>query len=160
MKLFLKVALFTLVVPGGVAVLAPFLLGGDRTVAGGVWLGLAVGLFALGIAIYLRSVWDFAKIGRGTPAPIDAPKRLVVRGIYRYSRNPLYVAMLIIVAGWAALFGTAVPLAYAVGLFAMYSLIIRFHEEPHLAREFGEDYEAYKRQVGRWLPRLRRRKAG
>ena len=156
MKLFLKVALFTLVVPGGVAVLVPFLLGGDRVVAGGALLGLAVCLFALGIAIYLRAVWDFAKIGRGTPAPIDAPKRLVVRGIYRYSRNPLYVAMLLVVAGWGALFGTAVPLAYAAGLFVMYSLFIRFHEEPHLAREFGEDYEAYKRQVGRWLPRLRR----
>jgi len=156
-KLFLKVALFTLVVPGSIAVLVPFLLGGDRTVAGGAWLGLAVGLFALGIAIYLRAVWDFAMIGKGTPAPIDAPKRLVVRGIYRYSRNPLYVAMLLVVAGWAALFGTAVPLAYAAGLFVMYSLIIRFHEEPHLTREFGDDYEAYRRQVGRWLPRLRRR---
>ena len=157
MKLFLKVALFTVVMPGSVAVLVPFLLGGDRIVAGGAWLGLAVCLFALGIAIYLRAVWDFAKIGQGTPAPIDAPKRLVVRGIYRYSRNPLYVAMLIVVAGWAALFGTAVPLAYAAGLFVLYSLVIRFHEEPHLAREFGDEYAAYTQQVGRWLPRLRRR---
>ena len=100
-------------------------------------------------------------MGSGTPAPIDAPKRLVVQGIYRYSRNPLYVAMLLVVAGWAALFGTAVPLAYAVGLFVLYSLVIRFHEEPHLSREFvARDYEAYRRQVGRWLPRLRRRKAG
>ena len=126
-------------------------------VVGGAWLGLAVCLFALGIAIYLRAVWDFAMIGKGTPAPIDAPKRLVVRGIYRYSRNPLYVAMLLVVAGWAALFGTAVPLAYAAGLFVMYSLVIRFHEEPHLAREFGDEYAAYTQQVGRWLPRLRRR---
>ena len=157
MKLFLKVALFTLVVPGGVAVLVPFLLGGDRTVARGAWLGLAGCLFALGIAIYLRAVWDFAKIGQGTPAPIDAPKRLVVRGIYRYSRNPLYVAMLVIVAGWAALFGTAIPLAYAAGLFILYSLVIRFHEEPRLAREFGEEYAAYVARTGRWLPRLRRR---
>ena len=106
MKLFLKIALFTLVVPGAVAVLVPLLLGGDRTVAGGAWLGLAVCLFALGVALYVRAVWDFAVLGKGTPAPIDAPKRLVVRGIYRYSRNPLYIAMLTLIAGWAALFGT------------------------------------------------------
>ena len=115
MKLFLKIALFTLVVPGAVAVLVPLLLGGDRTVAGGAWLGLAVCLFALGVALYVRAVWDFAVLGKGTPAPIDAPKRLVVRGIYRYSRNPLYIAMLTLIAGWAAFFGTAVLLAYAAG---------------------------------------------
>ena len=157
MKLFLKIALFTLVVPGAVAVLVPLLLGGDRTVAGGAWLGLAVCLFALGVALYVRAVWDFAVLGKGTPAPIDAPKRLVVRGIYRYSRNPLYIAMLTLIAGWAALFGTAVLLAYAAGLFVLYSLFIRFHEEPRLAREFGEEYAAYTQQVGRWLPRLPRR---
>ncbi len=156
MKLFLKIALFTLVVPGAVAVLVPLLLGGDRTVAGGAWLGLAVCLFALGVALYVRAVWDFAVLGKGTPAPIDAPKRLVVRGIYRYSRNPLYIAMLTLIAGWAALFGTAVLLAYAAGLFVLYSLFIRFHEEPRLAREFGEEYAAYTQQVGRWLPRLPR----
>ena len=158
MKLFLKVALFTVVMPGTVAVLVPVLLGGDRTIAGGALLGLATCLFALGSGIYLRAVWDFAVLGKGTPAPIDAPKRLVVRGIYRYSRNPLYVAMLILVAGWAALFGTAVPLAYAVGLFVMYSLVIRFHEEPHLAREFGDEYKAYVAGTGRWLPRIPLRK--
>ena len=157
MKLFLKIALFTLVVPGAVAVLVPLLLGGDRTVAGGAWLGLAVCLFALGVALYVRAVWDFAVLGKGTPAPIDAPKRLVVRGIYRYSRNPLYIAMLTLIAGWAALFGTAVLVAYAAGLFVVYSLFIRFHEEPRLAREFGEEYAAYTQQVGRWLPRLPRR---
>ena len=113
-------------------------------------------LFALGVALYVRAVWDFAVLGKGTPAPIDAPKRLVVRGIYRYSRNPLYIAMLTLIAGWAALFGTAVLLAYAAGLFVLYSLVIRFHEEPRLAREFGEEYAAYTQQVGRWLPRLPR----
>ena len=158
MKLFLKIALFTLVVPGGVAVLVPFLLGGDRTVAGGAWLGLAVCLFALGVGLYLRAVWDFAVLGKGTPAPIDAPKRLVVQGIYRYTRNPLYISMLTVIAGWAALFGTAVLVGYAGVLFVVYSLFVRLHEEPRLAREFGDEYAAYTQQVGRWLPRLPRRK--
>ena len=124
----------------------------------GQWLGLAVCLFALGVGLYLRAVWDFAVLGKGTPAPIDAPKRLVVQGIYRYTRNPLYISMLVVIAGWAALFGTAVPIAYAAGLFVLYSLVIRLHEEPRLAREFGDEYAAYTQQVGRWLPRLPRRK--
>ena len=158
MKLFLKIALFTLVVPGTVAVLVPFLLAGDRTVAGGAMLGLAVCLFALGVALYLRAVWDFAVLGKGTPAPIDAPKRLVVQGIYRYTRNPLYISMLTAIAGWAALFGTAVLVGYAGVLFVVYSLFVRLHEEPRLARVFGEEYAAYTQQVGRWLPRLPRRK--
>ena len=121
-------------------------------------LGLAVCLFALGVALYLRAVWDFAVLGKGTPAPIDAPKRLVVQGIYRYTRNPLYISMLTVIAGWAALFGTAVLLGYAGVLFVVYSLFVRLHEEPRLARVFGEEYAAYTQQVGRWLPRLPRRK--
>ena len=156
MKLLLKSALFTLVVPGTVAVLVPFLLAGDRTVAGGAMLGLAVCLFALGVALYLRAVWDFAVLGKGTPAPIDAPKRLVVQGIYRYTRNPLYISMLTVIAGWAALFGTAVLVGYAAGLFVVYSLFVRLHEEPRLAREFGDEYAAYVARTGRWLPQLRR----
>ena len=160
MKLLLKSALFTLVVPGTVAVLVPFLLAGDRAVTSGAMLGLAVVLFALGVALYLRAVWDFAVLGKGTPAPIDAPKRLVVQGIYRYTRNPLYISMLTVIAGWAALFGTAVLVAYAGVLFVVYSLFVRLHEEPRLARVFGEEYVAYTQQVGRWLPRLPRRKVG
>ncbi len=160
MKLLLKSALFTLVVPGTVAVLVPFLLAGDRAVTSGAMLGLAVVLFALGLGLYLRAVWDFAVLGKGTPAPIDAPKRLVVQGIYRYTRNPLYISMLTVIAGWAALFGTAVLVAYAGVLFVVYSLFVRLHEEPRLARVFGEEYVAYTQQVGRWLPRLPRRKVG
>ena len=121
-------------------------------------LGLAVCLFALGVALYLRAVWDFAVLGKGTPAPIDAPKRLVVQGIYRYTRNPLYISMLTVIAAWAALFGTAVLVGYAAGLFVVYSLFVRLHEEPRLARVFGEEYAVYTQQVGRWLPRLPRRK--
>ena len=100
MKLFLKTTLFTVVVPGTFAVLFPILLAGDRTAASGATLGLALFLFALGSSLYLRSAWDFAVFGRGTPAPIDAPKRLVTRGFYRYTRNnPMYVASLSVVVG-------------------------------------------------------------
>ncbi len=156
MKLFLKVALFTLVVPGTVAVLVPLLIKWDRPVAGGATLWLGVCLLTLGTLLYLRCVWDFAVSGGGTPAPIDAPKRLVTNGVYRYSRNPIYVAVLIAIAGWASLFQALVLAAYGIVLFALYSLVVQRHEEPHLARQFGDEYAAYAATTGRWLPRLRR----
>lgn len=152
MKLFLKVALFTVLMPGTFAGVLPVLIAGDRAVAGGATLVLAYGLFALGLVLYLRSAWDFAVFGSGTPAPIDAPKRLVTRGFYRYTRNPMYVASLTVVLGWATLFGAAVLVAYAILLFIVFSLFIRLYEEPRLAREFGEEYTTYVSQVGRWLP--------
>ena len=155
MKLFLKIALFTVVMPGTFAVLLPLVLVADRTAAGGATLGLASCLLALGVVLYLRSARDFAVIGKGTPAPIDAPTRLVTRGFYRYTRNPMYVASLTLVAGWAALFGAAILVAYGVVLFVVFSLFVRLYEEPRLAREFGSEYTEYVQRVGRWLPRLR-----
>ena len=154
MKLFLKTALFTVVMPGTFALLLPILVAADRTPATGATLGLALCLFAVGIVLYLRSAWDFPVFGSGTPAPIEAPKRLVTRGFYRHTRNPMYVASLAVVAGWAALFEAAILVAYAVVLFLVFSLFVRLYEEPRLAREFGNEYAAYMSQVGRWLPRL------
>lgn len=157
MKLFLKVSLFTLVVPGTIAVLVPLLIKWDRPVAGGPTLWLGICLLALGTMLYLRCIWDFAVSGGGTPAPIDAPKRLVTSGVYRYSRNPIYVAVLMATAGWTSLFEAPVLLIYGVALFALYAFFVQRHEEPHLAKEFGEEYTAYTASTGRWLPRLRRR---
>lgn len=157
MKLYIKAALFTVVVPGSVGGLVPALVVRGREMADGGVLVLAVCLMAIGAAIYLRCVWDFAVFGRGTPAPIDAPKRLVVRGLYRYSRNPMYVGLLTLVAGWAILFRSAVLVGYGVFLFVFFSVFIHFYEERHLSREFGDEYQAYLAQVGRWLPRRARR---
>ncbi len=153
MKLFLKTTLFTVVMPGTFAVLLPILLPGDRTASSGAILVLSLFLFLLGSVVYLRSAWDFAVFGSGTPAPIDAPNRLVTRRFYRYTRNPMYVASLTVVVGWATLFGAVILVANAALLFVVFSLFIRLYEEPRLAREFGSDYAAYVSQVGRWLPR-------
>ena len=154
MKLYVKAAVFTLVVPGGVGVLVPALLVRDQAAADGVWMVLSVCLMAIGAATYGRCAWDFAAFGKGTPLPIDAPKRLVIRGLYRYSRNPMYVGLFTMVAGWAILFGSIILVGYGVFLFVFFSVFVHFHEEPHLSREFGDEYEAYKAQVGRWLPRF------
>lgn len=158
MKILAKTALFTIIVPGTLAVLVPLLIASDRRATGRAAFGLALCLLALGAGVYLRCAWDFAMSGKGTPAPIDAPTRLVIRGFYRYTRNPMYVAVLALVAGWAVLFGSPILAGYGVVLFVMFSLFIRHYEEPRLAREFGDEYARYAEQVGRWLPRCPCRK--
>lgn len=100
----LKNILFTILVPGTVAVLGLLLMAGKHSPASGGVLGPAVVLLAFGSGIYAWCVWDFASFGRGTPAPIDPPERLVIRGLYRVTRNPMYVGVLTIIVGWTLLF--------------------------------------------------------
>ncbi len=152
MILFLKNLLFTVLVPGTVAVVIPYWIGSRRG-APAPWRYAAVLSWAIGGAIYLRCVWDFAVTGRGTPAPIDAPKVLVVKGLYRYVRNPIYVGVLLVVLGWAVYFGSLALLVYAACLALLFHLFIVLVEEPVLRRQFGESYEHYCRSVHRWLPR-------
>ena len=154
MVLLLKNLLFTIVAPGTVAVLVPLLFARDETPATGVPLAIALALFSLGSAIYAWCVWDFATFGRGTPAPIDAPKKLVVRGLYRYTRNPMYLGVLTVILAWAVLFQTPTLLAYALIVGTCFHLFTVLYEERHLEREFGVEYDDYRARVGRWLPRL------
>lgn len=155
MILFLKNVLFTLIVPGSVAVYVPLLLARERSPADGVSIGASSLFFAAGAALYAWCVFDFATSGGGTPAPIDAPRRLVVRGPYRVVRNPMYVAVLTVIAGWVVLLRAPVLVAYGAAVAAGFVLFVRLYEEPHLARIFGRDFEAYTARVGRWLPRWR-----
>ena len=152
--LLLKNLLFTVIVPGTVALWVPLLLlGRDRTPATGVVRGLALVGLATGALIYAWCVWDFATFGHGTPAPIDAPKRLVVRGVYRVSRNPMYVGVLSVIVGWALLFRSPGLAVYAFAVWSCFQSFVVFYEEPHLRRTFGAEYEGYCASVGRWLPR-------
>ena len=108
--LLLKNLLFTVLVPGTVAVLIPqWILSSGAHAAGseiGAWQIAALLVMGIGLGVYLRCVTDFGEAG-GTPAPIDPPKELVVRGLYRYSRNPMYVGVLTFIFGQALLFGSA-----------------------------------------------------
>jgi protein-S-isoprenylcysteine O-methyltransferase Ste14 len=151
--LFLKNLLFTVIVPGTVAVYAPLWLARGRAVGSGASFFVGAASLVLGGAIYLRCVWDFATFGRGTPAPIDAPKRLVIRGVYRYTRNPMYLGVLTVILGWMILFRSAFLLPYAVLVATCVQLFVVLYEEPHLRRRFGSEYEEYCARVGRWLPR-------
>lgn len=153
MELLVKNLVFTGLVPGTVAGLLPWLLAGERAGAAAGSRVLALLLFGVGLAVYAWCVWDFASFGRGTPAPIDAPRHLVVRGLYRVSRNPMYLGVLAIVLGWAALLAHATLVVYAVCVFVAFHCFVVFYEEPHLAELFGEEYAAYRAKVGRWLGR-------
>ena len=159
MVLFLKNLLFTIVAPGTVAVLVPFMIVYGESPSSGLAPVIATVLFGLGGAIYAWCVWDFASFGKGTPAPIDAPKKLVVRGLYHYSRNPMYLGVLTVVLAWAILFQAASLGVYAVTVATCFHMFILLYEEPHLEREFGSEYSAYQSDVGRWLPRLPRKRA-
>ena len=111
----------------------------------------------VGVCIELWCAWDFATKGRGTPAPFDPPKELVVRGLYRRVRNPMYVGVMSILLGEALLFAASTLVWYAAAVFVGFNLFVLLYEEPTLRHKFGAAYERYCAQVPRWLPRLSRR---
>jgi protein-S-isoprenylcysteine O-methyltransferase Ste14 len=120
------------------------------------WNAVSVALMAIGGAIMLRCIWDFAWTGRGTPAPFDPPRRLVIAGLYRYVRNPMYVGMAVFLVGEALLL-PAITRSMLLLIAVMWGVLTAFilgYEEPTLRRLFGDDYEHYTRHVRRWLPRL------
>ncbi|HEY5709211.1 MAG TPA: isoprenylcysteine carboxylmethyltransferase family protein [Solirubrobacterales bacterium] len=148
--------------PGTVTVLVPAaILAGAGSNVGGGFSGLFVALPVLlgltlivaGFALWLWTVRLFARIGKGTLAPWDPTQRLVVEGPYRHLRNPMITAVLAVLAGEAALFGSPALLIWFAAFFAANSIFFRLYEEPGLERRFGEDYRAYKASVPRWLPR-------
>jgi protein-S-isoprenylcysteine O-methyltransferase Ste14 len=120
------------------------------------WRWIAAVPSVLGFALALRCIWDFGKTGRGTPAPVAPPQRLVVVGPYRYVRNPMYLGFF---TGWAGLwviFGHA-GVAAIVGACAAVvgvMLFVLLYEQPTLRGKFGSDYEEYCRNVRAWIPRL------
>ncbi|HVM60343.1 MAG TPA: methyltransferase [Verrucomicrobiae bacterium] len=151
--------LFVLLVPGTVTVLIPWLIAGRNRAAqfshSTPWRHAGLLPLLIGVIILAWCVWDFIVIGQGTPAPIDPPTQLVARGPYRHVRNPMYVAVALILLGEAALFASLALLIYTAIFFAAAHCFVVFYEEPGLHRRFGESYDAYRRRVRRWIPRVR-----
>lgn len=112
--------------------------------------GIVVG--SLGAALALWCVGAFARIGKGTPAPFDPPRRLVVRGPYRFVRNPMYIGAASVLAGTALFYGSAALLAFVCGFALVTHLFVIVYEEPTLRRSFGPDYSTYCEHVHRWWP--------
>ena len=158
MLVAIKTVLFTILVPGTAMVLVPYLLlaWDIRMFSFEIGAVRFVGLLPilLGAVTYLWCAWDFTFTGRGTPAPIDPPKQLVVKGLYRYVRNPMYVGLTLILLGEAFLFESAVLILYAGFLLGCAHLFVVYYEEPTLRRLFGTSYESYCKTVPRWIPGL------
>jgi len=154
--LLLRSIFFTILQPGTVTILIPYWLVSSRGV--GVSRSQALRysglpLIVIGAAGLLWCIWNFFSAGRGTISPIDPPRHLVVRGLYRHVRNPMYVAVIMILLG-EAIFFWSMPVLIEAGIFiVLANLFVVIYEERALRRQFGESYERYLEAVGRWIPR-------
>ena len=155
MQTLLGTILFTLLVPCTVAGLAPYLLSTagsqlfrvslpGQEIAGGL-------VAAAGVAIYLWCAWNFTFVGRGTPSPTHPPRALVVRGLYHFSRNPMYVGVVSVLIGEALATGSGNQLAYTVACAAGFHIRVVLGEEATLRRTFGAAYDEYCARVPRWI---------
>jgi protein-S-isoprenylcysteine O-methyltransferase Ste14 len=150
--LLFKSLLFTILVPGTVAVMVPLYIINEKIVGNGLYFIFGCLLLLVGLIIYCLCVWGFIISGHGTPAPVNPPKYLVNKGLYGFSRNPMYLAVLTIILGWTFLYASLIMLVYWTFLLICFQLLVMFYEEPELQKEFGSEYIAYKATVKRWLP--------
>lgn len=155
---WLRALLFILIAPGTVAGWLPWYIAGTPrlTISDGRPLrGLGVLLVLIGWGILLVCARDFARSGRGTPAPYDPPRILVTSGLYRFVRNPMYVGVLTAILGHTFWFHSRGVALYALVVAIIVHLRVVMHEEPWLASTFGDQFTAYRARVPRWLPRIR-----
>ena len=155
LSLVLRSALWTILFPGFFAGYVPwrfFGVGGLRDFTG---IPAILGLICIGAGTALLGacIVEFARSGRGTLSPADPPRQLVVRGLYRYVRNPMYLSVTTIVLGEALLASSAALTVYWAIWFLAVNLFVIGYEEPNLRRRFGSSYDEYTRQVPRWIPR-------
>jgi protein-S-isoprenylcysteine O-methyltransferase Ste14 len=152
--MFFRAVLAFLALPAVVGGLIPWLLlDSDRWRMRGALAGWPILFF--GACVLLWCVRDFYKIGKGTLAPWDPPRKLVVLGLYRFVRNPMYIGLLSWVAGWSMIAGSPILAIYTLVLAVAFHLRVILYEEPTLARQFSNDWTQYRATVHRWIPRLR-----
>ena len=157
--LALRSLLWTFLLPGFFAFYVPWrYFGLDRVTIDRSSPAHVIGLVSIGLGAVLLAgcIYEFARSGRGTLSPLDPPRHLVVRGLYRYVRNPMYLSVTMIVLGEVLLTRSSALAIYWVVWFICVNLFVMGYEEPTLGREFGPEYDEYCRQVGRWVPRLPR----
>lgn len=149
-------ALFFALAPGVMAGLVPWLLTQWEVESMPAWLRVLGGLLvAAGLPLVVLAFVRFVTEGRGTPAPVAETDRLVIGGPYRWVRNPMYVAVGSVIAGQALLLGQPVLWIWLAAFGAAVAAFVHGYEEPRLSEKYGEEYEAYRRAVPAWVPRLR-----
>ncbi|MGA6985508.1 MAG: isoprenylcysteine carboxylmethyltransferase family protein [Terriglobales bacterium] len=146
---------FTVFVPGTVAGYLPWRLRRNALPVSGAEEWAAITVIAIGIAIYLYTAfWGFAVIGGGTPAPIAPTRILVVKGLHRFVRNPMYIGVALVIGGQAWLFHSLHIAIYLACMLLIVHLFVIFYEEPTLHEQFGEEYDRYRASVPRWIPKF------
>jgi protein-S-isoprenylcysteine O-methyltransferase Ste14 len=155
-SLFFRNLFFTIIHPGLVAGLVPYWIIGKKTIretfsSFRLHHYLAMVIFLAGLVILLSCIIRFAVEGRGTLSPDDPTKKLVIKGLYRYSRNPMYVGVMLMLIGESVLFNSPSLWAYALVVFILFNLFILLVEEPRLRKDFSTAYKDYCSQVRRWL---------
>src|SRR5215472_10096630 len=156
MWLAVRSIVWTIVIPGLVIVYLPWTFFGLGAVALSARDPLQLAgllLTSVGSVFLLVCIWEFVAYGRGTLSPVDPPKSLVVRGLYKYVRNPMYLSVLVVLLGEGLLTDSLGLFEYTLGWFVWINLVVLFYEEPALYRTFGDSYQAYTGSVSRWLPR-------
>ena len=147
-----KTLIFTVLVPGSVVFVFPLLIFGPLEPDTRPYVPFGLVVMLVGAALYGWAASAFVRSGRGTPAPIDPPQKLVAVGPSRFSRNPMYVAVLLFLAGESVFLDSRSFLLYLAGVAVLFQLFIVLYEEPTLRKEFGETYMHYTEAVPRWLP--------
>jgi protein-S-isoprenylcysteine O-methyltransferase Ste14 len=155
-SLVLRNLFFTILQPGMVAGLIPYWILGRKfseTFSGSFdhWQYAAIVLFVIGLAILLYCIGLFAVKGKGTLSPADETKSLVITGLYKYSRNPMYIGVTLMLVAEAIFFSSSSLWIYTAIVFICFNAFIILHEEPRLKRDFGAQYDQYRKSVRRWL---------
>ncbi|MFZ0885033.1 MAG: isoprenylcysteine carboxylmethyltransferase family protein, partial [Candidatus Acidiferrales bacterium] len=154
----LGTAVFLVLAPGFFVVLVPYWISRwriqPRLLGFMPFRVFGVLLMAAGLPVLLESFARFALQGLGTPAPVFPTQHLIVKGFYRYVRNPMYVAVVSMVLGQGLLFGNADVLVYGICAWLVTHVFVLTYEEPTLRRTFGAEYDMYRANVPRWIPRL------
>jgi len=150
--MFLRALLAFLALPGVVAFLVPALIVARSPGPSRISV-LGVVIWTAGVGVLLWCVWSFYSTGKGTLAPWSPPRHLVRVGLYRYTRNPMYVGVLLILAGWAVSYRSGALAVYAAIVGLAFHLRVVYGEEPWLARTYGAEWQAYRDRVPRWLGR-------
>ena len=152
----LRSLIFFILAPGMVAGVIPLtLMRTGSQIQTGFFSYFAFPLWLVGVATLLWCFWDFLVKGRGTPAPIDPPKELVVSGLYNYVRNPMYVGVFLVIIGHFLWFWFWNLLIYAAVVSFAFHTFVTLYEEPNLKKRFGTTYEEYLRKVPRWIPKFK-----